>query len=141
MGSSQKRSTQLESDTSTQLAKKCAFWAHEKKAENVLVLDVSQLTSFADNFIVCSASGERQAQAVARHVMDSVKEDGAHVFGVEGLVEGNWILIDLGDVVFHVFTAHARDYYDLDGLWGDAPIVASLNSDDRLSENAFMSVS
>jgi ribosome-associated protein len=106
-----------------QIAKRCAFLANEKKAENIHVLDVSKLTSFADSFVICSAGSERQAQAIARQVMDAMREEGVRVSGVEGLSEGHWILVDLGDVIFHVFTEEARDYYDLDGFWADAPVV------------------
>lgn len=105
------------------IAKKCALLASEKKAENISVLDVSKLTSFADSFIICSAGSERQAQAIARDVIETMKEEGSPTLGVEGLSEGHWILVDLGDVIFHVFTKEARDYYDLDGFWADAPIV------------------
>jgi len=118
-----KQSENSQTKDSMQVAKKCADLASEKKAENINVLDVSKLTSFADNFVICSASSERQAQAIARDVMDSMKEQGSSVLGVEGLSEGHWILVDLGDVVFHVFTKEARDYYDLDGFWADAPVV------------------
>lgn len=99
----------------------CATLAAEKKAEQISLLDVSALTSVAENFVICSAGSERQAQAIARHVLDSIKGQGASVLGVEGLLEGHWILIDLGDVVFHVFSEAYRQYYDLDGFWVDAP--------------------
>jgi ribosome-associated protein len=126
-------------DRSVQIAKKLAFLAHEKKAENVTVLDVAKLTSLADCFVLCTAGSERQAQAIARHLTDTIKQENVTVIGVEGLLEGHWILVDLGDVVFHVFTNEAREYYDLDGLWADAPVIASLRSDEHPSENSFMS--
>lgn len=119
--------TYLHTKDSMQLAKKCASLANDKKAENINVLDVSKLTSFADNFVICSAASARQAQAIARDVMDTMKKEGATVLGIEGMVEGHWILVDLGDVVFHVFTQEARGYYDLDGFWADAPVVQHID--------------
>lgn len=138
---SNQKNSPIETDRSIQIAKRCAFLAHEKKAGNVVVLDVAKVTSFADCFVLCSAGSERQAQAIARNVVDSIKEEGATVMGVEGLLEGHWILVDLGDVLFHVFTNEAREYYDLDGLWADAPVLASLRSDEHPSESSFMSLS
>lgn len=108
---------------SLQIAKRCAHLASDKKGENINVLDVSKLTSFTDSFVICSAGSERQAQAIARDVIETMKDEGSAVLGVEGLSDGHWILVDLGDVVFHVFTLEARDYFDLDGFWADAPIV------------------
>lgn len=112
-----------ESDSSLRVSRICARLAEEKKASEVIVLDVSKLTSVADCFVICSASSERQVQAIARHVMDSMKEAGIAILGVEGLIEGHWVLLDMGDVVFHVFTDESRKFYDLDGFWGDAPMV------------------
>jgi ribosome-associated protein len=120
----------LETDKSVQIAKRCAFLAYEKKAENINVLDVAKLTSFADNFVICSAASERQAQSIARDVMATMKEEGAMVLSIEGLTEGHWVLVDLGDVVFHVFTQEARGYYDLDGLWADAAVVQHYDNTD-----------
>ena len=104
------------------LAKACANLALDKKAENLSILEISQLTSFADFFVICSAGSERQAQAIARHIETEMREQGIMPLGIEGSVEGHWILIDLGATIVHVFTKETRDYYDLDGLWVDAPV-------------------
>jgi ribosome-associated protein len=98
--------------------------ALDKKAEDVLVLDVRGLTSYADYFVLLTADSERQASAVADHVDDRMKELGHTRVGSEGYETGRWILIDYGDVVAHVMSREARGFYDLEGLWADAPRFA-----------------
>ena len=93
----------------------------DKKAEEVLVLDVRGLTSCADYFVLMTADSERQAGAIADAVDERLKAQGASKVGVEGYESGRWILIDYGDVVAHVFNREARSFYDLEGLWADAP--------------------
>ncbi len=96
----------------------------DKKAENVTVLDVRGLTSYADYFVVMTAESEPQAGAIADAVDDRLEAMGATRLGVEGHSSGRWVLIDYGDVVAHVFNPEARMFYDLEGLWADAPRVA-----------------
>jgi len=95
----------------------------DKKAEDVLVLDLRGLTSYADYFVVMTADSERQAGAIADHVDERLKAEGATKVGVEGYESGRWILVDYGDVVAHVLSREARAFYDLEGLWADAPRV------------------
>lgn len=95
--------------------------ALDKKAEDVLVLDVRGLTSYADYFVVMTAESERQASAIADHVDDQLKKLGHRKVGVEGYESGRWILVDYGDVVAHVMNPESRGFYDLEGLWADAP--------------------
>ncbi|MBI5069904.1 MAG: ribosome silencing factor [Deltaproteobacteria bacterium] len=95
----------------------------DKKAEDVLVLDVRGLTSYADYFVLMTAESERQAGAIADHVDERLKAEGAQKVGVEGYESGRWILVDYGDVVAHVLSRDARGFYDLEGLWADAPRV------------------
>jgi ribosome-associated protein len=92
--------------------------------ENVVALAVGELTSFAEAFVIATASSDRQARAVADAVVDGEKARGKTVLGVEGYEEGRWILIDGGDVLLHVFVRDAREHYDLDRLWADAPRIA-----------------
>lgn len=101
-------------------AKMAALCALDKKAEDVLLLDVSQLTSYADFFVICSALSERQVSAITSHVQDELKKAGARTLGTEGISSSEWVLLDFGDVIFHCFTESAREYYDLEGLWIDA---------------------
>ena len=93
----------------------------DKKAEDVLVLDVRGLTSYADYFVLMTADSERQAGAIADSVDEKMKANGSTRVGAEGYETGRWILIDYGDVVAHVMSRDARGFYDLEGLWADAP--------------------
>jgi ribosome-associated protein len=95
--------------------------AVDKKAEDVTVLDVRGLTSYADYFVVMTADSDRQASAIADHVEDTMKKLGVSKVGVEGYETGRWILVDYGDVVAHVMNKESRGFYDLEGLWADAP--------------------
>ncbi len=101
-------------------ARLCAAVSLDKKAESVLILDVSQLTSYTDYFVICSAPSERQVQAIAKYVLTDLKANGRAPIGIEGFEAGNWALIDCGDVVFHCFVDGMRYYYDLESFWPDA---------------------
>jgi len=90
------------------------------KAIDVVVLDVRELASFADTFIICSGRSHRQVSAIAEFIEHHLKEQGITPLGVEGLQEGHWVLMDYGDVVIHVFYEAVRIFYDLEGLWSDA---------------------
>ncbi len=95
--------------------------ALDKLAEDVMVLDVRGLTSYADYFVVMTADSDRQASAIADHVEQTMKGLGVPKVGVEGYESGRWILVDYGDVVAHVMNKESRGFYDLEGLWADAP--------------------
>ncbi len=100
--------------------------ALDKKASDLDVLAVADLTSIADYFIICSALSERQAQAVADGVQEKLRDrDSVKPLLVEGATPGRWILLDYGDFIFHVFTEDCRRFYGLERLWGDAPNVTS----------------
>ncbi len=93
----------------------------DKKAEDVTVLDVRGLTGYADYFVLMTADSDRQASAIADHVEQAMKTAGISKVGVEGYETGRWILMDYGDVVAHVMSRESRGFYDLEGLWADAP--------------------
>lgn len=96
--------------------------ALDKKALDLAILDVRGLIDYADIFVICSASNRRQVQAIAEAVRLKGKHDlGLAAVGVEGLQAARWVLVDFGDVVVHVFDAPLRGFYNLDGLWSDAP--------------------
>ena len=100
--------------------------ANDKKAIDLDVLAVSELTSIADYFILCSATSERQAQAIADSVLAKLQEEmNVKPLLVEGTTPGRWILLDFGDFIFHVFTEECRRFYGLERLWGDAPNVTA----------------
>lgn len=95
--------------------------AHNKKADDIVILDMRQLTNYTDYFVVCTASSERAAKTIADTILDSVSTPKAAHYHTEGYREGEWILIDLGDIVVHIFQTAKRAFYDLERLWGDAP--------------------
>ena len=97
--------------------------ASDKKAEDILVLNVSEVTTIADLFVLMSGRGERQVQAIADAIIEKAKAAGRQPVGVEGYKGGRWVLIDLGDVVVHTFVPEERELYRLERLWGDAPVV------------------
>lgn len=92
----------------------------EKKAKDILALDVRNITSLFDYVVIASGDSNRQTKALARNVQDKLKELGAHIYGVEGEQTGEWVLVDLGDIVVHVMQPTVREYYNLEELWAAA---------------------
>jgi len=90
----------------------------EIKARDIVVLDVSKLTALFDYLIIASAESARQTKALARNVHDRVKAAGGQVIGSEGEEFGDWVLVDLGDIVVHIMQPAVREYYNLEQLWG-----------------------
>src|SRR5690242_8860288 len=107
-------------DTET-LARRVADLALEKKALDVEVIDVRGLSSYTDFLVVASGTSDRHVQSIGEGVEGSLRGEGKTVIGSEGLREGQWALIDFGEVVLHVFHQFTRQVYDLDGLWARAP--------------------
>jgi ribosome-associated protein len=97
--------------------------ADDKKAENIVVLNMKGISLIADYFFICHGGSDKQVQAIAREIKEKVEEKGLFVKRMEGFDEARWILLDLGDVVVHVFHRDERSYYNLERLWGDAPTV------------------
>ncbi len=95
--------------------------ALDRKAEDLIALDMRGLTSLADTFLIASGSSDRQVRAIADAVLEAAREAGIRAIGSEGLAEGRWALLDFGDAIFHVFQEDARAHYDLERLWSDAP--------------------
>ena len=95
--------------------------ALDKKALDLDVLHVEKLTSIADYFIICSATNERQTQAIADAVESRLRDEKVKPALVEGTNPGRWILVDYGDFIVHIFTEECRRFYGLERLWGDAP--------------------
>jgi ribosome-associated protein len=93
----------------------------DKKAEKLVVLNLKPLNAFAEYFVLASATNERQAQAMSDAVEMAMKAEGRRTYSHEGYNKGAWILLDYGDVVFHLFHEEARRFYGLERLWGDAP--------------------
>jgi len=95
--------------------------ADDKKAEELVVLDMKGISAISDYFIICHGNSDKQVQAIAREVKDQALQNGRNVKRLEGFDEARWVLVDLGDVVVHVFHREERGYYNLEKLWGDAP--------------------
>jgi len=91
-----------------------------KKAYNVVALDVAELTSFADVFIICSGRSNRQVGAIAEYIKTDLKKHKIKPLSVEGSKDGHWTLLDYGHIIIHVFYEPMREFYDLEGLWVDA---------------------
>ncbi len=109
--------------------------ALDKKALDLDVLHVEKLTSIADYFIICSASSERQTQAIADSIESRLREEKVKPSLVEGTNPGRWILVDYGDFICHIFTEECRRFYGLERLWGDAPNLASEFAPEQAQRN------
>ncbi|ALC89870.1 ribosomal silencing factor RsfS [Bacillus sp. FJAT-18017] len=96
--------------------------ADDKRAEDILALNMKGISLIADYFIICHGNSDKQVQAIATEIRDKAGENGYDVRRMEGYDEARWVLIDLGDVVAHVFHRDERTYYNLERLWGDAPL-------------------
>ena len=97
--------------------------AEEKLAGKVTVLDLRGLASFTDYFLICHGRSKRQVQAIADQVMDSLRDEKQRPLSLEGYRLAEWILIDYGDFVVHVFSESRREFYGLERLWSDAPVI------------------
>ncbi len=98
-------------------------FALEKKAYDLVVMEVRDLTSIADYFIVCSGRSDRQVQSIAQGIEEQIGRAGISPLSIEGANRGHWVLMDFSDVIVHIFYEPVREFYDLDGLWGHAPRV------------------
>ncbi len=95
--------------------------AHERKADDVIGLDVREISSFADTFIIATGTSDRHVRSVADSIEAALKASGEPPMGIEGYDEGRWVLVDCDDAIVHIFQQEIRDHYDLERLWSDAP--------------------
>jgi ribosome-associated protein len=102
----------------------CVNAALDRKAKDLVILKVKEISSFTDFFIICSGTSDRQVKAIADHVAKKLKTAGILPLGIEGETGGNWILMDYGDVVIHIFYEPTREFYDIERLWSDVPTMA-----------------
>jgi len=107
--------------TSIEQARRVAALAQEKLAKDVVILDMQRVCSYTDYFVVCTGANPRQAKGIWDEVHVQLKRDGLLPRSVAGERESTWIVADYLDVVLHVFTPAARDFYRLEDLWGDVP--------------------
>ncbi len=111
----------------------CLAAALEKKAIDPVLLELKGINSFTDYFLLCSGKSDRQVQAIAQGIEEALKKKGIRPLGQEGMTEGKWILMDYEDVVVHIFLEPVRKFYDLEGLWIDAPRI-----DTSTAPNSFL---
>jgi len=104
-------------------ARVCLNLILERKAVDPVLFEVGNLTSIADYFLIASGTSSRQVQAIVQHLQRRMKGEGFTLFGIEGEKEGHWVLLDYGDLVVHLFYEPVREFYDLEGLWIEAPRI------------------
>lgn len=97
-----------------------ARYAEEKKAKDILAIELKDLTDIADYFLIASGTNERHVKTIAEHIETSVKKDGVLPYSVEGYNEGRWVIMDYRNIIVHVFLEHLRELYDLESLWIEA---------------------
>ena len=109
------------------LSQICNNSLKDSKAENLLILDVSKISSFADTIIIATASSNRHAMSVSEKLVDCLKSNKFNILGVEGEIDSGWILVDCGDVVINIMRQEQREFYDLEGLWGADTFINKTN--------------
>lgn len=120
---SPKKPSAKKESPSKALAHLMAQAAYDTKALDLVVLDLTKVSAFADYFVIATGTSDRQVQAIADNIEKAVKAKGTRILGVEGYQKGHWVLIDCGSVIAHIFYEEARVFYGLEKLWGDAPLV------------------
>ena len=99
--------------------------ALDRKAADLRVLHLGAVSDFTDYFLICTGTSERQVQAIADAVEERLRQQGVRPLSTEGYPHGQWVLLDYGDLLVHIFTAGRRDFYGLERLWSDAPDVSA----------------
>lgn len=105
------------------VARRIVELAEDKKAADIVLLDLAELTTLADYFVICSGGSERQLGAIADGILEGLRADGVRPVGREGTAESHWVLLDFGSVIVHVFTPPERDYYQLERHWSQARTI------------------
>ncbi len=108
------------------LARQIVELASDKKASDIVLLEIGGLTTLADYFVICSGQSERQLGAIVDGIASALRDDGIKPVGREGSAGAHWMLIDYGSVIVHVMAPPERDYYQLEKLWADAPLLVRL---------------
>lgn len=107
-----------------EVARRAVEIASDKQANDIVMLDTRQVCSFADYFVICTGDNIRQIEAIWQEIHETLKRDGVTPHHIEGAADSGWILLDLGEVIVHIFSAEQRDYYRLDDLWHEAtPVI------------------
>ena len=105
----------------------CKKSLEDNKAENILALDIEGISSFADVIMIATANSNRHAKSLADKLVESIKANNKNILNVEGKVESGWILVDCGGVVVNIMKEDIREFYDLEGLWGENTLLSSSN--------------
>ena len=105
------------------LARRIVELAEDKKAADIVLLDLTGLTTVADYFVIASGGSERQLDAIADGIVSGMRDERVHVFGREGTAASHWVLVDFGSVIVHIFTPPERDYYQLERRWSEAKTI------------------
>lgn len=105
------------------LARRVVELAEDKKAADIVLLELGPLTTLADYFVICSGGSERQLEAIADGIVSALRDDRVRPIGREGTAASHWVLIDFGSVIVHIFTPPERDYYGLEKHWSDAKTI------------------
>ncbi len=113
-------------DTSRELALRVADILAETPAANSVVLDIRELSSFADFFVICSGENERQLRAITDKLQEELREEGIRPQRLEGTPNSGWIVLDYNDVIVHVFDQELRDFYKMERLWAEAPRLLAI---------------
>tara|TARA_B100000579_G_C22330607_1_gene620339 strand:- start:178 stop:516 length:339 start_codon:yes stop_codon:yes gene_type:complete len=103
----------------------CRCVLDDFNAQNILVLDIRDISSFADWFIIATASSSRNAKAISDKLIESIKEKKFYLVGIEGQEDSEWILVDCGDVIVNIMQKETREFYDLESLWGKKTLVTA----------------
>lgn len=114
--------------TSKKKALKIAHLLHDKKAQDIKILELKDLTIITDYFVICSAENTTQVKALTEHVREIMDSEGFTPYGIEGFFYAHWVLMDYGDVIVHIFLENTRRYYDLERFWLDAPRIPFLET-------------
>ena len=105
------------------MARRIVDIASDRKAEDIVMLDISKMSIIADYFVICTGTGDRHIRAVAREIDEQLGKDGVNPLNMEGLAEAQWVLMDYGPVIVHIFDQATRDAYRLERLWSGAQTV------------------
>ena len=116
------------------LARRAGTLALQKKAEEVMILDLRELSAACDYFVICSGNSEQHVMAIASHIEETLRQRSQPPWHVEGRGGRRWILLDFVDIVVHVFHSESRDYYTLERLWADAPVTRMRETKKRRAE-------
>jgi ribosome-associated protein len=108
------------------LARRIVDLASDKKASDIVLLEIGGLTTLADYFVICSGQSDRQLGAIVSGIIEALRDEGVKPIGREGSANAHWLLIDYGSVIVHVMAPPERDFYQLERLWADAPLLLRL---------------